>query len=114
MKGVPMRAFWAALFILISASCVFADPPKDITLKISATKLEIFVLHPSDYPTQHYIKTINVYLNEKKIIRQEFCAQDKEGLTAIYLLPGLKKGDLIKVFADCSIYGSMQKQIVSP
>lgn len=105
-----MKIFFMALLILLFTVPVFSNPPRDISLKILETKLEIFVTHPSDSPAQHFIKTIKVFQNDKEVFNQEFSGQEADGQKAVFSLPGLKKADKIKVRAVCSVYGELEKE----
>jgi len=109
-----MRVFWVLLFVLAFTAPVCSNPPQDITLKIFGSKLDVFVIHPSSNPAQHFIKTIDISLNGTKIITQIFSTQAKDGQTAVYFIPGLKKGDKIIVSAVCSVYGDLQKKVLVP
>jgi desulfoferrodoxin (superoxide reductase-like protein) len=97
--------------IFIFTPSVFSNPPRSIDIKTSAEKIEVFVSHPSQSPSEHYIKTITVALNDREIIQQTFSLQKTDGQTAVYEIAGLKKGDKITVRAYCSMYGDLQKEI---
>lgn len=105
-----MKIFFVALMILLSAALVFANPPRDITFKVLEAELEIFVVHPSANPGQHFIKTIKAFQNDKEVFSREFSAQETEGQKTVFPLSGLKKTDKIKVLAVCSVYGQMEKE----
>ena len=104
-----MKIFFVALLILLFAVPVFSNPPQDITLKIFEAKLEVFVVHPSNDPAQHFIKTIKVFKNDEEIFSKEFSGQETEGQKALFSLSDLKKTDKIKVLAVCSVYGKLEK-----
>jgi len=107
-----MKQFlFSVVFILILSAFASANAPERIDIKADNQRVEVFVSHPSSNPDQHYIKTIKVWLNGKDIILQSFTTQRPEGQTAFYSVPGLKKGDKIKVAAYCSVYGDLQKEI---
>jgi len=97
-----------AIFVL--STFVSANPPERIDINANNQRVEAFVSHPSNNPNQHYIKTIKVWLNGKDIILQAFTTQKPEGQTVFYAVPGLKKGDKVKVAAYCSVYGDLQKE----
>jgi desulfoferrodoxin (superoxide reductase-like protein) len=108
--GGSVKIFLVVLFILIFCVPAFSNPPADITINISGSNLEVFVLHPSQNTAKHFIKTIKVFLNEKEVINQDFSGQDKDGQRKSVSLPGLKKSDKIKIWAECSIYGDLEKE----
>lgn len=105
-----MKIFFTALLILLFTVPVFSNPPQDITLKIFEARLEIFVVHPSNNPAQHFIKTIKVFQNDEEVFSKEFSEQETEGQKAVFSLSGLKKTDKIKVRAVCSVYGDLEKE----
>jgi desulfoferrodoxin (superoxide reductase-like protein) len=113
-NGGKMRLLLSFLFILTLAVPAFSNPPQDITLKISGSQLEIFALHPSQNVSKHFVKSIKVYLNAKEISSLEFTSQDPEGQKADLSVPGLKKGDKLKVLAACSVYGDLEKEFPVP
>lgn len=60
---------------------------------------------------RHFIRTVIVWLHGKEIIRHVLSAQDNNtSQTVIYLVPGLKKGDVITIEADCSLNGRLDKE----
>ena len=109
-----MKTFLVVLFILIFFVPAFSNPPEDITINISGSNLEVFVLHPSQNTSKHFVKTIKISFNKKEIFNQGFSNQDKDGQRASFSMPGLKKGDKIKVWAACSIYGDLEKEFPVP
>jgi desulfoferrodoxin (superoxide reductase-like protein) len=109
-----MRIFLAVFFVLVSIVPVFPNPPEDIGISISGSELGVFVVHPSQNTAKHFIKTITISLNEEEVVNQSFSGQDKDGQRASFSLPGLKKGDKIKILAECSIYGDLEKEFSAP
>jgi len=105
-----MKIFFVILMILFFTAPAFSNPPRDITLKIIETKLEVFADHPSNNPSQHFIKTIKIFQNDKEVLSREFSGQEAAGQKAIFLLPGLKRTDKIRVLAVCSVYGQLEKE----
>ncbi|MBU0580379.1 MAG: hypothetical protein KKA19_04305 [Candidatus Margulisbacteria bacterium] len=93
-------------FCLLLATAALAHPPKDIKLKVDGTKLEVVVIHPVGENKLHFIDKIEVSVNGKKLIKQTFLVQGNENeQKAIYLIPSLKKEDIVKVSANCNKYG---------
>jgi hypothetical protein len=109
-----MKTFFTILFILVLAVPVFPNPPQDITLKISDQGIEIFVVHPSSAPTQHFIKEIKVYHNGLEAVNRVFAEQKPEGQKTFFEVTGLMKGDKIKIYAACSQYGDLEKGFPVP
>ena len=93
------------LFLIGSAS---AHPPSAIRLSYDATQrmLQIVVMHDTKKPAEHYIKTVLVELNKKKILEQAFSKQsDPEKRTAAYILEDVQSGDVIAVTGVCNVFG---------
>jgi hypothetical protein len=97
----------SCVFSLMSI-CAFAHPPSNIEISTGAGIVQIVVAHNVEDPRTHYIKTIEVSLNGKKIIEQSFTFQfDKDVQKANYFLPALKSGDELVVDADCNQFGDL-------
>jgi hypothetical protein len=109
-----MKIFLIVLFVLIFSALAFSNPPEDITISFSGSSPEVFVLHPSQKTSQHFIKTIKISLNGKEVVNQGFSGQDPDGQRTSFSLPGLKKGDKLRVWAECSIYGDLEKEFPVP
>ncbi|MCX5708461.1 MAG: hypothetical protein NTY14_05770 [Candidatus Omnitrophica bacterium] len=109
-----MKIFLVAFFLLSFFVPAFPNPPEDIGISISGSELGVFVVHPSQNTSKHFIKTIKISLNEEEVVNQGFSGQDKDGQRATFSLPGLKKGDKIKIEAECSIYGGLEKEFSAP
>ena len=92
---------------------VNADPPKSVDIKIDQDKIEITAIHGTRNALVHYISNIDVMVNEKKMIEQKFIRQkDTAAQSAVYLYPGLKKGDTVQAEATCNKFGSLKKEVV--
>jgi desulfoferrodoxin (superoxide reductase-like protein) len=74
-------------------------------------KLEIY--HPVLSPKDHYIKKIEVYLNDNLKIVQDFDRQmtDKTQKAGYFIFEA-QKGDVIKVKAICSKHGDKTVSLV--
>jgi hypothetical protein len=108
------------IFIL---SCIFffgmtamaqAHPPAKITVEYSkATKiLRAVITHPVSNPVTHYIKEVEVMLNNKVIIVHNLSRQDNNTTqTVSYEIPDAKIGDMISVEGECSISGKKTESI---
>lgn len=100
------------LFLVFSS--VFAHAPKsvDITVNLSEKNIAVDISHPVSNPNSHYVKRVEVTLNEKKIIEQTFSLQEGNSQGVIYHIPSLKMSDTVTVEAFCSIAGSQKKTII--
>jgi len=109
------KILFLLLFIcLVSTSIVYAHPPKDIEIFYDpATKILIaIIMHDTSNPLGHYIKKVDVGLNDREIIQQMISKQDNNNSQKIsYYIPDAKAGDRISVEGYCSISGKLQKQI---
>lgn len=114
-QGRLMRNFTIATFVflfLVSCSVAFAHPPSDIIFKydIKNKILSVGVAHSVKDPQKHFIKEINIKINSKEWIKQEFVSQtNKDAQAASYAQVSLKKGDVIEVLADCNESGKLKK-----
>ncbi len=109
-------AFLISLIFLLAVSTAYAHPPSDIRITFDPnTKMLIAVImHNTNNPLRHYIKKVEVSLNDKKIIGDNFSKQDnKISQTVIYSVLDAKDGDMIYVEGYCSISGKLKKEIVA-
>jgi desulfoferrodoxin (superoxide reductase-like protein) len=79
-------------------------------MKVLGSSLEVFVVHPSNNPAQHFIKTIKIFQNGKEVFSKDFSGQEAGGQKTVFSLSGLKKTNKIKVWAACSVYGQLGKE----
>jgi len=103
--------FWAA------CSTAYAHPPSDIIITFdSKTKiLNAVIMHNVSNPENHFIKKVDVALNDREIIEHKISRQDNNiNQTVAYLIPDAKTGDKISVEAHCSISGKTKREIKVP
>jgi len=75
--------------------------------------LKVEIHHPVLLPGNHYIKKIEVYLNDDLKIVQDFDRQiTKKTQKAGYFIFEAKKGDVIKVKAICNKHGDKALSLV--
>jgi desulfoferrodoxin (superoxide reductase-like protein) len=108
-----MRIFLFILFSLLISFSGFGHPPEKIGIRANLLdkKIDIIAEHPLDEPNKHYIKRIEVILNGRKIISQDFLLQTGDIQHASYIVEGLKKGDILEVEAECNLSGSLHNKI---
>ena len=103
------------LFIcLVFTSLAYAHPPKDIEISYDpATKmLTAMIIHDTSNPLGHYIKKVDVGLNDQEIIQQVISKQDNFNSQRVsYFIPDAKAGDKLSVEGYCSISGKLEKEI---
>ena len=109
------KILFLLLFIcLVSTGIVYAHPPKDIEVSYEpVTKiLTAIVIHDTSNPLGHYIKKVDVGLNDQEIIQQMISKQDNFSSQKVsYYIPDVKSGDRLSVEGYCSISGKLEKQI---
>jgi len=75
--------------------------------------LKVEIHHPVLLPGNHYIKKIEVYLNDDLKIVQDFDRQiTKKTQKAGYFIFEAKKGDVIKVKAICNKHGDKTESLI--
>ena len=99
-----MKKTISALFLLLLSTTIFAHTPFiEAYFDIENQKLEITVNHNVYDESTHFIKEINVKLNDKLIIIQYFKSQsDKIKQVVEYTIIDAKVGDSITVEAKCN------------
>jgi len=105
----------AVLFVflfLISAS-IIAHPPSDIiiTFDLQHKTVTANIMHDVKDVLTHYIAQAVIAVNGKKVITQLASTQtSNDSQTLVYVIPGLKVGDVVSVDADCSKFGDLTKE----
>jgi hypothetical protein len=73
--------------------------------------LTVYIDHPSDEPTTHYIETVTVTVNRVEVLSETYTSQtvdDKgKGMVTYSYTVTASDGDVISVTAECSIDGSI-------
>jgi desulfoferrodoxin (superoxide reductase-like protein) len=104
-----------ALFILAFSLKTFAHPPAKIDLDFDNEEkiLKVEIHHPVLFVRNHYIKKIEVYLNDDLKIIQDFDHQlTKKIQKAGYFIFEAEKGDVIKVKANCNKHGDKTARLI--
>lgn len=107
-----MKKIIAALLLVFSASLVLAHAPDGIRVEtdLAKSKVKIYISHTVKDAAQHFIYEIEVKINGKKAIRQDAATQTSMTEQAVvYIVPGLKAGDKIEVYAECNKGGDIKK-----
>lgn len=110
-----MKKFFIFNLSILLPLLLFAHPPSDIKISydLKNSKISVDILHKTKSSDKHYIYEIEVFVNDKKVIRQDATMQiNNEGQFLTYVLPGLKVNDKIKVWAECNKGGDLKKEIV--
>jgi len=104
-------------FLFILCFSALATPPTDIIITFDTANsiVKADIEHPTENPKEHFIYNIEVSVNGKKLIKQEATEQVNADIQKVmYLIPGLKAGDKVSVYAECNKYGDMTKEAVVP
>ncbi|MBN1823804.1 MAG: hypothetical protein JW803_05740 [Endomicrobiales bacterium] len=98
-------------FFLVDAAR--AHPAKSIEVGVDGDEISVSVTHQVKDPAKHYIGEIKVMLNGKEIVSQKYGLQGSAGKQeALYVVPGLKDGDKIKIWTNCIKFGTTEKEII--
>ncbi|MDD5454960.1 MAG: hypothetical protein PHW62_05645 [Candidatus Ratteibacteria bacterium] len=108
-----MKCLILSLFIMLFAfSPIFAHTPKTVDITVSEKTIFISISHSVSNPNNHYIRKVEVFLNDKKIIEQTFSMQEGNSQELIYRIPSLKISDTVTVEAFCNMAGSQKRTII--
>lgn len=109
------KTILAVVVTAVFAALVIAHPPTEISLtsNLADKTVKISVAHQVKDAVEHYIYEVELKVNGKKAIRQDAKTQTSgKGQDVIYVIPGLKAGDKIEVYADCNKTGDLKKEFV--
>mgnify|MGYP001078571214 CR=1 FL=1 len=100
-------------FVFFAATAAPAHPPSSLSIEITGSTLTVSALHRVGDPANHFISTIEVFVNGSRHIVQDFLLQHTaDAQAALYYIPGLKPGDTVTVRADCNKGGDLKREIV--
>lgn len=98
--------------VLVWAGSAFCNPPFDIRIARTGTRVDISVIHPTTAPTEHYVQRVAILKNGQSAGERVFTAQSSaQSQDFFHNITGLKVGDILGVSAYCSKYGSLSKDI---
>lgn len=101
----------ACSLVVLSISGVYAHPPSALNIKVDGEKVTINSLHAVSSPEVHFISEIAIWVNDTKTVTQKFIRQNGESQVVSYDIPGIKKGDKIKVRSVCNKFGDLTKEV---
>lgn len=110
-----MKKFLMLNFLLIS-KILLSHPPSDIKVDFDLENrlVKVVVPHKVKNPNDHYIYELKVTINNKKIIEQYTKQQfDNNDQKFFYIIPELKEGDEISIFAECNKFGKLTKKFIA-
>ena len=100
---------------IVAAPSAWCHPPTNIEVAFTEGSLGIAAYHLVPDPNIHYLDRIKVEVNGTTLIEQKFLLQSSgERQTVAYVIPGIKRGDKIRVTAYCNHYGDLSKEIEVP
>jgi hypothetical protein len=103
------------LFVLMFfvSALISAHPPSDIiiTFDLVNSTVTAKIMHDVKDVKDHFIAQAVITVNGKKAVTQSCTTQtSNESQTLVYVIPGLKVGDVVSVDADCSKFGDLTKE----
>ena len=98
-----------AALAVVTAVPALCHPPAEIAVAVAGEDIEVTVYHSVGDPAAHYVKSIRVSINGVPAAQEDFVRQAGNTQKARFHIPGLKKGDVVTVQADCSRSGSLSR-----
>lgn len=92
---------------------LFSHPPKDIKLSYSLDKKELKIVmpHPVDDVADHYMESVEVYVNGDEVTKVDYTKQSSKQEHSATIKVDASKGDKIKVKAKCNKLGRKTEKI---
>jgi desulfoferrodoxin (superoxide reductase-like protein) len=112
MKG--LLTLIAIVGVLSMGGSAFGHAPKSIEagFDTEAHLLNVVVSHDTKDAAKHFVDKIEIKLNGKKIVEQQFASQqDKAAQEAVYRVIDAAVGDEIEIVAGCNISGKKKATI---
>jgi hypothetical protein len=103
-----------SILSILTVASAFAHPPSGIKLSFDgdARLLQVTVMHDTQKPDEHFIKSIQIRINGKDAVRQSYIKQtDPQKRTALVLLEDVKAGDEISVTGECNVFGKKTETV---
>ena len=106
----------AIMFALIIPMTASAHSPSSVTLAYdgAAQSLKVTIVHTTSSPDSHYIKTVEIKLNDVVIETSEYQSQPGPSEFSYTYKVSAKTGDTLKVKAKCSYFGSKTETLIVP
>lgn len=108
-----VKKTFALFLVLAFSSVLMAHPASDIifTPDTKTGEVRLDIMHQVKDAADHYIYEIELKVNGKKAIRQDARTQTSDkSQSVVYVIPGLKAGDKVEVYADCNKTGDLKKE----
>lgn len=111
-------SLFTGLFLLIfTVLNLFGHPASKCELQFDQQEsiLSIHIIHNTKSITEHFIHKIEIALNKKVLVKQEFLSQaDDQGTSLVYRLHDVKEGDEIEVTVHCNVFGKKKETLSIP
>jgi len=110
---LSLLAFLFCIVMGIITGGALANRPRDIVAEFDSTTkmLKIEVVHPVCSVESHFVKELQIFLNGKLMVVQNFDSQfSKRTQEVFYVLIDALAVSAIVIQAECSIYGSSKKK----
>ena len=91
-----------------------AHPPPNATASYDSKSqvLTVVVSHNTFAPGVHFVKKVSLSSGGKEFLAQNFSSQyDKQRQVVMAVIPGLKESYKFTVKADCSLWGTLEKEL---
>ncbi len=107
----------ALALIIISASAVFAHPPKigRVAWNQAQETLNVSAQHNVNDPEKHYILTLTVFEGNRQLLLKQYTRQGSaDGFSDSIILKGIKSGAKLRIQLVCNIMGSSETEFLVP
>jgi predicted GTPase len=107
----------ALLVLLVATAALMAHPPSEVELTFNngSKTLAVHYTHKASDPTDHYIGTITIRLNDVVVVTQnQFSQANREGGEVSYVIVDAKPGDRISATLECNKRGRASEAITVP
>lgn len=107
MNNKLTKVIFFIIFVLLATELMAHAPSRiEMDFEKEESILSVKVVHPVADPDNHFVKKVEVFLGEDKIIEQVFGVQTDNGYQiAKYLIHEAEEGMEIRVKSICSIHG---------
>lgn len=109
-----LKTFLTIFLSFLFTCSVYAHPPAEIELKfdVSASAIDVTIMHKSDDSNDHHIRKIVVYKNGQEYIVERNHQQVNPTRFLLNIPVNVKEGDELQVKAYCSEGGSRSASII--
>lgn len=116
MKKISMIVLILAI-ALLTATAAFAHSPKNLSASWNASNntLKVTAEHSVKVPSQHYVKSMTIFLGSKQLLQRKYSSQNSaEMFSDSVTLKLLPSGTKIRIRVVCNIKGSAETEFRIP